>query len=101
MIMGLEVGMLVYGLYTLFTGKFQISKQRIVESSSACLAGFFFILPLPVAFSLFLSMGAQIQQMGVAPFAIEIGIIVICLILAFGIAYNAPYTTPDAKEKNS
>lgn len=101
MVMGLEIGMLSYGLYALFTGKFQISKQRIVVGNSARLSGLFLVLPLPVVFILFLGMGSQIQGMNIAPIAIEVGIIVICLIIALVIAYNAPYTVPEEKEKNS
>lgn len=89
MILGLEIGMLVYGLYVLYSGKFQLSKQRIVEGGRARLAGLFCVLPLPLAFAAAFLLGGQLGDAGSA-IALEIGIIVVCLVAALVTAYTAP-----------
>jgi hypothetical protein len=44
-----DIIMLVYGLYVLYTGKVQISSERIIAGGRARLIGVLCLLPLPVA----------------------------------------------------
>jgi hypothetical protein len=91
MILGLEIGMLVYGLYVLYSGKFQLSKQRIVEGGRARLAGLICVLPLPLAFAAGFILGStgQLTDRGSAAI-LEIIIVVSCLIAALVVAYTDP-----------
>jgi hypothetical protein len=96
MILGAEIGMLVAGLYSLFTGKFQLSKERIVRGGRARLAGLILLIPLPLALALGAmaanrsSFANQLFNMVPNPIIIEIGIIIIALVVALAIAYTAP-----------
>jgi hypothetical protein len=50
MILGLEIGMLVLGILALVKGKLTLSKSLVVEGVAARIAGFIFLLPIPLAF---------------------------------------------------
>jgi uncharacterized protein YacL len=57
MILGAEIGLLFYGIYSLITGKFSIGKGRSVIGVKARILGAICVLPLPIAFSAGLVLG--------------------------------------------
>jgi WD40 repeat protein len=50
MILGLEIGMLLAGLYALFRGRLPLNRHRVVRGAAARLTGVILLLPLPLAF---------------------------------------------------
>src|SRR4051812_13151875 len=49
MILGLEIGLIIFGLIALFRGKLTISKTKVVEGLPARLLGLLALTPLPIA----------------------------------------------------
>ena len=95
MILGAEIAMLFLGLYSLFTGKFKISKDRVVEGGTARLVGLFWILPLPVMLLVGFFIGATgnfqlFQNRSGALIAVEVVVVLTCLIVGAVIGYSAP-----------
>jgi hypothetical protein len=45
-----EIGMLLYGVYTLFTGKIRFSQHINLEGRQARIVGLFLISPIPLLF---------------------------------------------------
>ena len=50
MILGAEIGLLIYGIYSLATGKYSLSKGKVLTGGKARLLGVLCMLPLPLAF---------------------------------------------------
>jgi hypothetical protein len=97
-ILGAQIGILLYGLYALFTGKFQLSKTRTVTGAYARLAGFVAMLPLPMSLLIRYGIarrGIQLPEPGGRE-AVDIVIIIICAVAANVIAYAKP---PEEKAK--
>jgi hypothetical protein len=51
MILGLEIGMIIYGLIALMTGKFIVTKVRVVTGKLARQLGFILLMPIPIAYT--------------------------------------------------
>lgn len=49
MLLGLEIGLLIYGIYALTKGQFQLGKDKILEGRYARILAILCILPLPLA----------------------------------------------------
>ena len=50
MILGAEIGLLIYGIYSLATGKYSLNKGKVLTGGKARLLGILCMLPLPLAF---------------------------------------------------
>src|SRR5262245_2163128 len=64
MVLVLEIGMLLLGIYALSTGKFRFGKRTVAGGTCGRLAGFVLLLPLPVSITLVSYLGAT--QAGLA-----------------------------------
>lgn len=88
MILGLEIGMLIFGFIGLVTGKLKLSAGNEVEGAPARLLGLVAILPLPLAlvtgFCIGLSMGPRVHDMQGTFLVIELGLVGICALIVFG-----------------
>src|SRR5438552_1663107 len=51
MILGMEIGMIIFGIVTLTTGKLTLSKSKVVTGSLARHLGFLLLAPVPVAYT--------------------------------------------------
>ena len=86
MILGAEIGLLVYGIYTLITGKYSLGKGRFLEGGKARLLGGLCILPLPFAFGVGIILGVIFAIAGASipmwmSTLLEIGILVVVIVL--------------------
>jgi WD40 repeat protein len=106
MVLGLEIGLLIAGLYALITGRLKLSKNRITTGASARFAGILFLLPLPLAFGVLMILAMDRAAHGkpldstdwqLTSSLIELGICIVCALLGFGIAL-ATSTRIDASE---
>lgn len=82
MILGAEVGLLIYGFLAIFRAKFSAGKDRVVTGSSARWLGFLCLLPLPTALTVGIVWGA-LAELGVINLpnmlvlaGVEVGILV-------------------------
>ncbi|MBI1913374.1 MAG: hypothetical protein HYS12_01245 [Planctomycetes bacterium] len=98
LILGAEIGMLVVGLIALFSGKFKLSKGRVVEGAAARVAGAVLSLPLPLAFGFGFFLGAQEAARGrrfdpkewqSTFLVVELGLLVVCGTVATIIVLSA------------
>ncbi len=64
MILGVEIALLLYGLYALFTAKYAIGKGRTVTGGKARILGGLCVLPLPLAFFVGLIVGVFAITLG-------------------------------------
>src|SRR5262245_22776967 len=64
MILGLEIGMIVWGLVALFRGEFQLNPTRVVKGVAARLIGLLLLLPLPVSFAIGFLIGLSVASEG-------------------------------------
>jgi hypothetical protein len=95
MILGLEIGLLITGIYALATGKLTLSKNRVVHGPAARALGFVALLPLPLAFLIGFFLGVNAATRGqtleeVKPLLIgvEIAVVLLCggIVLGVGLA---------------
>lgn len=49
MILGAEIGMIIMGLIAIFSGKFSLTKNRVVYGMLARLLGVLWLLPIPLS----------------------------------------------------
>src|SRR5215212_5076890 len=54
----LALGMLIFGIITLITGKFQVTRKKTVYGAPARIVGAIMLLPLPLAIVLGVTLGA-------------------------------------------
>jgi hypothetical protein len=90
----MEIGMLIWGIIALSTGKFMLTRNKVVYGPMARVIGAVLILPLPVALVVGLAVGVGFAAAGkqfnfeqaklFSP--IEAGIIFVCFLIAMGIA---------------
>lgn len=89
MILGMEVGMLVMGLYALVTGRMPLSNERVVRGAAARWLGLVSLLPVPLAFCgglvaavVMVSRGQDLMDESVKWLfvAIEAGTVLLCAI---------------------
>ena len=64
MILGAEIALALYGLYALFTGSYNIGRNRKVIGSKARVLGFIALTPLPIAFISGFFLGLILALMG-------------------------------------
>jgi hypothetical protein len=60
MLLILEIGLSIYGLYALITGKFCLGKEGVATGTEARIAGVIFMLTVPIAFFVGLMFGILI-----------------------------------------
>lgn len=94
MILGLEIGMLIFGLVALVRGKFTLSKNKVVEGAAARLLGLLALTPLPLALAVVFLYVAASSPANPEKFAednkltialIEAGVVIGIAVLVFGI----------------
>ncbi len=100
MILGLEIGMLIAGLYAMVKGKINWTKSRVTEGAPARVAGVILVLPLPLALAVGLVVGVgqvargrgDVKDLQLTLTLTEVGIVLACLALAvvFSLAFSRP-----------
>jgi hypothetical protein len=120
-----EIASLVFGIIAVSTGKFSLSKNKVVTGAPARVVGVFLILPLPLALMAGLAIAAmlaargEVIELGRAPvwtMLLELGIFLACFTTAMVIAavnahppegerrrydaYDDRYDAPDAYEED-
>lgn len=94
MILGLEIGLLIFGLVALVRGKFTLSKSKVVEGAAARLLGLLALTPLPLALAVVFLYVAASAPGNPEKFAednkltialIEAGVVIGIAVLVFGI----------------
>lgn len=97
MILGAEIGMLIFGLVALVRGKLTLTKTRIVRGPMARVLGIVAMLPLPLSIGVGVLIGfaMAVQHRRFVPdewhgtFAIvEGGIIVACLVVVYALGWS-------------
>jgi hypothetical protein len=95
MLLGMEIGLTLYGLYALIKGKFSMGKRGEVTGTQARIAGGIFLLTIPIIFFFGLLMGVLVE-LGVLPFIsqgwyalIDVGGILFTGILGYMVANQA------------
>jgi hypothetical protein len=85
----LQIGMLIYGIVILVTGKYKLSTTKVAEGPPARIAGVFMLLPLPLALLAGFAVGltmvrepADLERLRPTFAILEIGITLTCLIIA-------------------
>ena len=76
MLLGAEVGLLIYGIYVLISGKYTLGKDRTLTGSKARLLGVLCLLPLPAAFVLGVLYGALSAFVFNQPASPVVGIVI-------------------------
>lgn len=111
MILGMEIGLLIYGIIALVRGKFAFSKTKVAVGGPAYAAGIVAVLPLPLAFGLVLvyvmAMGVRGRplvdeaQIRTPATIIEVGTTLVCFAVAMTIAgiYGRPPEEASRKKK--
>src|ERR1700744_6096997 len=93
MILGIEVGLILYGLYALVTGKFSLGKDRVLRGTPARLLILIGFLPIPFAFAICVggsSANGAAGRQAVARLqwifgGIELVVVVGCCVLLFAV----------------
>ncbi len=107
MIFGLEIGMLIFGIIALVTGKIKFSPKRIATGAAARIAGVMLILPMPLALAAGAFIGLlqasqgkplNLDQLKFKVAIVEIGIVVACPLLAIIIGAIAA-RPPEARDR--
>ena len=86
MILGAEVGLLIYGIYVLITGKYSLGRKRFVYGTSARILGALCVLPLPlvmiIGFFLGILMGiGVVGDITILVTVLEIVVLIVIVIL--------------------
>ena len=85
MILGAEIGLLLYGIYSLITGKYSVGKGRVLVGGKARILGFLCVLPLPIAFGAGIILGfffALVLNEPVSPLIATVVEILILVVIA-------------------
>lgn len=95
-----ELAMLIFGIISLVTGKFTLSRNRVVYGTPARMVGVILLLPIPITvFCAVIVIAAAAFKGNVNPekvtsvlIPIELGSVVLCLIAALTVArvYGEP-----------
>ncbi len=94
MIIGMEIGLLIAGLYALVTGKLTVTRNRVVYGAAARCLGLVALLPFPLMFGIGFIMGAQMAARGEDPsalanngalIALEAGTVIVCAVVFIGL----------------
>jgi hypothetical protein len=107
----LEIGMLIFGLIALITGKFSVSRNKVVRGAPARVVGGIMLLPLPlallsvVAVGLALGLKGDLQEMEKHRMTftiVEAAIVLICFIAAMvvGAIYAGPPDRPRRRRRD-
>jgi WD40 repeat protein len=105
MIIGLEIGMLVAGLYALIRGRLPVTRDRVLHGAAARVTGVVLLLPIPLAFLVGLVYGllfglgappADLQKLQTTGHLIEAGVALACLAGSMVLAWSL---SPGPKEK--
>jgi len=97
-ILGAEIGMLIWGIIVLVRGKAKVSKTKEAAGAAARIAGVVAMLPIPLCFMIGMLYGVYLGSTGqtaaIDPasgtiIAIEVGTLVACVIIAMVILYSA------------
>jgi len=91
MILGAELGILLFGLYVLFSGKYNLGKGRVLTGAKARLLGVLCLLPIPLAFAagvlagLFMALTGGPAPSTLLTTVLEIVILVVVVVLVSGL----------------
>src|SRR5262245_40336323 len=97
MLLGAEIGLLVYGIYAFFTGKLTLGAGRVVYGSTAQFLGIVSCAPLVLSFLVGVVIGAAkgknaIEAMRWNLVAIEVAILVASLAVIYAIGWVSAET---------
>ena len=86
MLIGAEIGLFVYGIYVLITGKYSLGRRGFVYGTPARILGVLCLLPLPVAFGLGLIVGTLmalgiVEDITMLSLILEGGVLLIVIVL--------------------
>jgi hypothetical protein len=104
MILGMEIGLAIFGLIALVKGKMTVSKNKVVVGVPARLLGLLALIPLPAALLFVLlyvaSQGGQINDDDKwTVTGIEAGTVILIAILVFAIAAAVGITPEEVKRR--
>jgi hypothetical protein len=111
MILGLEIGLLIFGLIALIRGKMTLTKTKVVEGVPARLLGLLALTPLPIAILVgigFVLVVAPANPEKAAKIAddnkltlalVEAGIVIFITVLVFGIGAAIGKNPEEARRK--
>jgi hypothetical protein len=108
MILGMEIGLAIFGILALVKGKMTLSKNKVVVGAPARLLGLLALMPLPVAFGVGLlyalsegpvNAGRVADDNKLALAAVEGGIVVLFAVLVFGIGAAVGITPQEAERR--
>jgi hypothetical protein len=94
MILGMEIALLCAGLYALATGRFTVTRNRVVHGAPARFLGFLALLPFPLCIGYGFLRGADMAARGQDPsqlasdwnmIAVEAGVVILSAIVVFGL----------------
>jgi hypothetical protein len=94
MILGMEIALLCAGLYALVTGRFTVTRNRVVHGAPARLLGLLALLPFPLCFAYGVQRAADMAAHGQDPaqlssdwnmIALEAGVVIVCAFVVFGL----------------
>jgi hypothetical protein len=95
-ILGAEIGLMVFAIISLVRGKLVLTKNRVVTGVPARLLALIGFLPLPVSLVIGLALGAVLVARGqpidqsrvrIIGGVVELGIIVLCVAAIYGIGF--------------
>lgn len=98
MILGAEIGLIIFGIYAMVTGKLTLTKTHIVRGTAARLIAVIALLPLPLSLAVVFTVGILAVNRGaildpndtsaqLKSIMIEAGIVVACLIAVYAIGW--------------
>jgi phage FluMu protein Com len=98
MILGAEIGLIIFGIYAMVTGKLTLTKTHIVRGTAARLIAVIALLPLPLSLAVIFTAGILAVNRGaildpndssarLKYSLIEAGIVVGCLIAVYAIGW--------------
>ena len=97
MILGAEIGMLIFGLLALIRGKLTLTKKRVIQGPMARVLAIIAMLPMPISLGIGVIVGFAMAAQGKqfdpnemrGTFAlVELGVIVACLVAIYAIGWS-------------
>jgi hypothetical protein len=108
MILGMQIGMLIYGIMTLTSGKLTLSKTRVVSGPLARYLAFLLLAPVPLAYTAhgflhadFATRGKKVGNDSTfrwTMIGVEAGITVLCLAIVYGVGFACAENPMKRKE---